>query len=93
MCSPYVHNDENLDIMFAKNVKLNYFVIFKDNNWLFESTILSSIGLRINHCSWLLGSAINGTIPGDVNQQFITFVNKTFVAEKRIFAIAQKMAI
>ena len=74
-------NDENLDTMFAKNVKLNYSVILKDNNWLFGSS--NGLTQRINHCSWLMGSAFNVTIPGDVNQRFITFVDRTFAAKEK----------
>ena len=43
---------------------------------------MSSISLRTTHCSWLMGSAFNVTIPFDVNQQFITFVNETMAPKK-----------
>ena len=73
--------DENLNVLFTKKVKLNYSIIFAYNIWLSESA-LNSIASKTTHCSWLTGSAFNVTIPFDVNQRFITFVNEMLVAKK-----------
>ena len=78
ICTFQYFNDENLDVLFAKKVKLNYSIMFAFNKYESEYTV-SSINLRTTHCSWLMGSAFNATIPFDVNQQFI---NETMAPKK-----------
>ena len=81
ICVFQYFTDENLNVLFTKKVKLNYSIIFASNKWK-SGSVLNSITSRTTHCSWLTGSAFNVTIPFDVNQRFITFVNETFVDKK-----------
>ena len=79
MCTFQYFNEQNLNILFRKKMKLGYSVIFQANKWVTKL----SFSLTTTHCSWLTGSAFNTTIPVDVNQRFITFVNETFVTRKK----------
>ena len=82
ICMFQYFNEESLDSLFEKNVTLNYSIIFKANKWISRAT-LNHYGLRITHCNWLVGSAFNVTLPIDVNQRFITFINETFAINKK----------
>ena len=82
MCMFQYFNDQNQDLSFIKKAKLDYFIIFKNNKWMYKST-LNSVDLRTTHCNWLIGSAFNTSIPDDVNQHFISVVNETFVTRKK----------
>lgn len=77
VCEFQYLDDQNLDSLFAKKVKLQYSIIFKANKWI----TLSKIILKITHCNWIVGSAFNVTIPVEVNERFITFVNNSIMPQ------------
>ena len=93
ICMFQYFNDQNLDSAFAKKAKLNYSIIFKANKWISKYE-LNSVSLRATHCKWFTGSAFNVTLPVDVNQRFITFMNQTFVTkEKNLCCCSQNGSI
>ena len=82
LCMFQYFSDQNLDLPFTKKEKLNYSITFESNKWTFIYK-LNSDSLRTTHCSWLPGSAFNVTLPVDVNQRFIKFVNESFFTKKK----------
>ena len=82
ICMFQYFNEQNLDSLFGKKVKLGYSITFQANKWNNEFE-LNCDSLKISHCSWLTGSAFNVTLPVDINQRFISFVNETFVTRKK----------
>ena len=81
MCIFQYFEERSLNLLFRNKTK-GYSVIFQENKWATKYE-QSSYGLRIIHCSWLTDSTFSTTIPVDVNQRFISFVNETFVTGKR----------
>lgn len=80
MCIFQYFEEQNLNSF--RNKTKGYSVVFQANTWTTKYE-QSSFSLRIIHCSWLTDSAFSTTIPVDINQRFISFVNEIFVTGKR----------
>ena len=89
MCIFQYLEEQNLNLLFRN--KKGYSVVFQGNTWATKYK-QSSFTLRIIHCSWLTGSVFSTTIPVDVNQRFISFVNETFVTGKKGLCYCSKIS-
>ena len=87
MCMFQYFKEQNLNLLFRNKIK-GYSVIFQENKWATEY----DLNLGITHCSWLTGSAFNTTIPVDVNQRFISFINETFATSKKGLCYCSKVS-
>ena len=78
----------NLDLIFSEKRKLNYSIIFNANKWVHS---LNTYNLNIAHCRWIMDTAFLFTMPSEVNQRLISFVNETFsIAKKRLCVCLHK---
>ena len=74
----YFSNNTNGELLL-KYKTVDYHIVFNGNSWVYP------LGqyILLSHCIWLPGSAFNETLPSDVNQKFVTFVNEpSYVVER-----------